>query len=126
MVNSSWKDLDTHGRRLVKIIRILEAKIPKTRDDIDGLSRLSATIGNLTKQTVELIKLVDSYDEITSWFRTIHQDEIVIKKHNIREQKKNIQRDKIEMQNQIHREIEEEKSVKRQAERMKKSGELRL
>ncbi len=79
MVNSSWKDLDTHGRRLVKIIKILEAKIPKTKDDIDGLSRLSATIGTLTKQTVELIKLVDNYDQIISWFSTLEKDELVIK-----------------------------------------------
>jgi len=44
----------------------------------------------------------------------------------MREQKKDIQRHKQEMQNQIHREIEEEKSVKRQAEKIKNSKELQL
>jgi len=108
MVNSSWKDIDTHGRRLVKIIKILESRIPKTKDDIDGLSRLAATIGNLTRQTVTLIQIADHYDEIMLWFSALKQDETAIKKHNIRQMQKNTQHDKLNMQH----EIEEEKSVR--------------
>jgi hypothetical protein len=40
--------------------------------------------------------------------------------------KKTTQQEKQEMQNQIHREIEEEKSVRRQAKKMKGSHEMRL
>ena len=69
MVNSSWKDLDVHGRRLNKILKILDKKFDKIpKDDIDGLARIAATIGNLTRQTVEVIKLVDNYEEIDAWF----------------------------------------------------------
>ena len=84
MVNSSWKDIDTHGRRLVKIIKILESRIPKTKDDIDGLSRLAATIGNLTRQTVTLIQIADHYDEIMLWFSALKLDKTNENKKAIR------------------------------------------
>ena len=113
MVNSSWKDLDVHGRRLNKILKILDKKFDKIpKDDIDGLARIAATIGNITRQTVEVIKLVDNYEEIEGWFSTLKKDEIVIKKHNLRQMDKRNKEEKQEIRNQIEREkceIHEEK-----------------
>ena len=121
MVNSSWKDLDVHGRRLNKILKILDKKFDKVpKDDIDGLSRIAATIGNLTRQTVEVIKLVDSYEEMDAWFSTLKKDELVIKKQRLRQLDKQNKEEKQEIQNQIEREkyeIHEEKVARRQREK---------
>ncbi|MCH9042449.1 MAG: hypothetical protein IIB80_09890 [Thaumarchaeota archaeon] len=121
MVNSSWKDLDVHGRRLNKILKILDKKFDKVpKDDIDGLSRIAATIGNLTRQTVEVIKLVDNYEEIDAWFSTLKKDELVIKKQRLRQLDKQNKEEKQEIQNQIEREkyeIHEEKVARRQREK---------
>jgi len=113
----TWQDFDVHGRRLAKILKILDKKFDRVpKDDIDGLARIVATIGNITRQTVEIAKLADSYEEINSYFSAIKQDTLAIKKHNIREQKKMLEQEKMEMQNQIYREkqeIEEEKVARK-------------
>ncbi len=96
------------------------------KDDHDAKSRYISTIVSLTRQQLEIAKLNDSYEEINAYFNAIRNDELAIKKYNIREQKKMIQQEKQEMQNQIDREVEEEKSVRRQAKEMKGSHEMRL
>ena len=123
MVNSSWKDLDVHGRRLNKILKILDKKFDKIpKDDIDGLARIAATIGNLTRQTVEVIKLVDNYEEIDAWFSGLEKDKLAINKQRVRQLDKQNKEDKQEIQNQIEREkyeIHEEKVARRHAQEMK-------
>ncbi len=124
MSNPAWDDLPTLGKRLNRLIKYSETMLKKTdKDDHDGKNRYISTIVSLTRQQLDIIKTVDRYDEINSYFSVLKQDQLTIKKHSMREQKKNIQRDKQEMQNQIDR---DEIVSKRQAEKMKKSGELRL
>ena len=123
MVNSSWKDLDVHGRRLNKILKILDKKFDKVpKDDIDGLARIAATIGNLTRQIVEVIKLVENIKEMDAWFTGLEKDNLAVNKQRIRELDKRNKEDKQEKQNQIEREkyeIHEEKVARRHAQEMK-------
>ena len=123
MVNSSWKNLDVHGRRLNKILKILDKKFEKVpKDDIDGLARIAATIGNLTRQTVEVIKLVDSYEEMDAWFSGLEKDKLAINKQRLRQLDKQNKEDKQEIQNQIEREkyeIHDELVSKRHTQEMR-------
>ena len=105
MVNSSWKDLDVHGRRLNKILKILDKRFDRVpKEDIDGLARIAATIGNVTRQTIEIIKIVDLYDEIKQRhdedMKEIRQQEAILRKWKREE----LQREKVSLQNQIQRE----------------------
>jgi len=52
----NWTDLATHGKRLARIIRILERKM-KHSDDIDVIIRCSNSIGVLTEKLVNIAKL---------------------------------------------------------------------
>jgi len=102
LVNSSWKDLDVHGRRLNKILKILDKKFDKVpKDDIDGLARIAATIGNVTRQTIEIIKIVDLYEEIKQKhnedMKEVRQQEAILKKWESEE----LQRKKHSIQNEI-------------------------
>ena len=51
-----WTNLSTHGRRLNRIIRILE-KLMKKEDDVDKITRLASVIGILTEKVVNIAKL---------------------------------------------------------------------
>ena len=51
-----WTNLSTHGRRLNRIIRILE-KLMKKEDDVDKVTRLASVIGVLTEKIVNIAKL---------------------------------------------------------------------
>jgi len=51
-----WTNLSTHGRRLNRIIRILE-KLMKKEDDVDKITRLASVIGVLTEKIVNIAKL---------------------------------------------------------------------
>ena len=51
-----WTNLSTHGRRLNRIIRILE-KLMKKEDDVDKIIRLASVIGVLTEKIVNIAKL---------------------------------------------------------------------
>jgi len=111
MAGLAWDDLEVLGRRLNRLIHYSETMLKKTdKDDHDGKNRYIQTIVSLSRQQLQIIQLRDNYTEINSWFSALKQDENAIKKHNIRQMKKNTQHDKQEMQN----EIEEEKSVRRQ------------
>ena len=121
MSNPAWDDLKPLGMRLNRLIKYSETMLKKTdKDDHDGKNRYISTIVSLTRQQLEIIKLRDNYDEINSWFAALKQDENAIKKHKLREHNKTVQQEKQEMQ------IEEEKSVRMQAEAMKASHEMRL
>ena len=123
MVNSSWKDLNVHGRRLNKILKILDKKFDKIpKDDIDGLARIAATIGNLTRQTVEVIKLVENIKEMDAWFSGLEKDTLAINKQRIRQLDKRNKEQKQEIQNQIEREkyeIHDEIVSKRHTQEMR-------
>ena len=123
MVNSSWKDLDVHGRRLNKILKILDKKFDKVpKDDIDGLSRIAATIGNLTRQTVEVIKLVENIKEIDAWFSGLKKDTLAINKQRLRHLDKQNKEEKQAMQIQIElekQEIHDEIVSKRHSQEMR-------
>jgi len=147
MAKTSWEDFDVYGRRNNKIIRYMESRLFKTKkDDPDAIVHYATAIGSLTRQNIEIIKLKDSYEEINSYFSVLKKDELAIDKHTMRQKEKNIQQAKQQMQfelsqeeidrakeagktvkkNKKQHEIEEEKSVRRQAEKMKSSGELKL
>jgi len=51
-----WTNLSTHGKRLNRIIRILEKRLKKTNDD-DKIIRYSNSIGVLTEKLVNIAKL---------------------------------------------------------------------
>jgi len=86
MVNSSWRDLDVHGRRLAKILKILDKKFDRIpKDDIDGLARIAATIGNVTRQEIEIIKLAENFDKITKWFDEFDKAELKSKRETVHE-----------------------------------------
>jgi len=108
LVNSSWKDLDVHGRRLNKILKILDKKFDKIpKEDIDGLARIAATIGNITRHAVEIIKIVDMYDEIKKIhdedMKEIRQQKVILRKWNREEpqRKKEALRREIEFEKQV-------------------------
>ncbi len=51
-----WTNLSVHGRRLNRIIRILE-KLMKKEDDVDKITRLASVIGVLTEKVVNIANL---------------------------------------------------------------------
>jgi len=51
-----WTNLSTHGKRLNRIIRMLEKKLKKTNDD-NFIIRYSNSIGVLTEKLVNVAKL---------------------------------------------------------------------
>ena len=51
-----WTNLPTHGKRLNRIIKILEKRLKKT-DDSDTIIRYSNSIGVLTEKLVNIAKL---------------------------------------------------------------------
>ena len=147
MSNPAWDDLPTLGKRLNRLIKYSESMLKKTdADDHDSKSRYINTIISLTRQQLDIIKTVDSYDEINSYFKVLKQDELAIDKHNMRQREKNNQERKQRMEYEIDQEeqdraeeagkqvraskkkheIEEEKLVRRQAEKMKNSKEMVL
>ena len=115
-------------------------------DDHDSKSRYISNIVTLTRQQLEIIKIKDSYEEINSYFKILKQDQLAIDKHNMRQTEKTNQEAKQRMEYEIDQEeqdraeeagkqvraskkkheIEEEKLVRRQAEKMKNSKEMVL
>ena len=51
-----WTNLSTHGKRLNRIIRLLENRLKKTDND-DTIIRYSNSIGVLTEKLVNIAKL---------------------------------------------------------------------
>jgi len=52
----SWTNLPTHGKRLNRIIRLLEKKLKQTDDD-DFIIRYSNSIGVQTEKLINIAKL---------------------------------------------------------------------
>ena len=130
-MGTKWDDLVTDGRRLARLIKFLETKMKKVKDDDDSIVRYAQTIGNLISRKVEVVKICDRYNEINSHFTEIEKEK---KKQDAIARKwrrKADERGKHELENEIHRaeyqeeqEVEEEKSVRIQM-KMKKSQEMR-
>ena len=76
--------------------------------------------GWVNVDAIEPKKLKENFDSIISWFNALEQDEKARMKRNVRDMKKTNE----EKNHQMHREIEEEKLVRREAQKMK--GEMRL
>jgi len=51
-----WTNLSTHGKRLNRLIRLLEKRLKKTNDD-DTFIRYSNSIGVLTEKLVNIARL---------------------------------------------------------------------
>jgi len=51
-----WTNLPTDGKRLNRIIRMLEKRL-KQEDDLDKITRLASVIGVLTEKKVNIAKL---------------------------------------------------------------------
>ena len=58
-----WTNIETHARRLQRVIRRLEKNLKKTNDH-DLIIRYSTAIGILTDKIVNLAKLHLGIDEI--------------------------------------------------------------
>lgn len=104
MTKTSWRDLEVLGRRNNKIIKYMETLLFKVKkDDPDTIVHYATSIGNLSRQNIEIIKLVDRYDEINSHFTEIEkeqrQQEAIARKWKRAAEK----RGKQELENEIHR-----------------------
>ena len=123
MAGPSWKDLDVLGRRNNKIIKYMETLLFKVKkDDPDAIVHYAAAIGNITRQNIEIIKLVENIKEIDAWFSGLEKDKLAINKQRLRQMDKQNKEDKQEIQNQIEREkqeIHEEKVARRHSQEMK-------
>jgi len=72
MAGPAWDDLPTLGKRLNRLIKYSETMLKKTdKDDHDGKNRYISTIVSLTRQQLDIIKTVDQYDEINSYFSDV-------------------------------------------------------
>ncbi|MDE1829415.1 MAG: hypothetical protein KGI25_03735 [Thaumarchaeota archaeon] len=59
----SWHNLDTHGRRLNRIIRILEKKIRHTTED-DKAVKYANSIAFLTRELVSIAKVYHGIEDV--------------------------------------------------------------
>jgi len=85
------------------------------KDDHDGKSRYISNIVTLTRQQIEIIKLVDRYEEINEYFMEIEKQKKQ-RELQVRKWRREVeQQEQIEFENEKHRkqmEIEEEKIIK--------------
>jgi len=119
MAGPSWNDLDVLGRRNNKIIKYMETLLFKVkRDDPDSIVHYAAAIGNLSRQLIEIIKIVDLYDEIKQKhdedMKELRQQEAILRKWKSEEVQRKIE--------SIQREIATEKRLKEQAEIARQSA----
>jgi len=119
MVNSSWRDYDVLGRRNNKIIKYMETLLFKVKkSDPDAIVHYATAIGNLSRQNIEIIKIIDLYDEIKQRhdddMKEVRQQEAILRKWKSEE----LQRKKVSLQNEIEREkkskeLEEEMRIEK-------------
>ena len=69
-----WKDVDIDGRRLYRIIRLLETLIKK-EDDVDRIVKLSNSLCYLTGKKLELTYKVLELDKIVAKIKAKHKKE---------------------------------------------------
>ena len=102
-MGTKWNDLECDGRRLARLIRFLETKMKKTKDDDDSTVRYAQTIGNLISKKVEVVKICDRYEEINKKYeedmKEQRQQEATVRKYR-REAEKTT---KQELVNEINR-----------------------
>ena len=55
-MGTKWDDLECDGRRLARLIRFLETKMKKVKDDDDSTVRYAQSIGNLISKKIEVAK----------------------------------------------------------------------
>ena len=55
-MSECWSNLKFDGRRLARLIKFLETKLKKVKDDDDAIVRYASTIGNLISKKIEVIK----------------------------------------------------------------------
>lgn len=65
-----WADLATDGRRLNRIIRILEKRMNKSDDD-DKIIRYANSISLLTREKISVAKLNLGIDEMLKKARSV-------------------------------------------------------
>jgi len=65
-----WTNLPTHGRRLNRIIRILEKRLKHTTDD-EKTIRYANSIALLTRETVNIAKLHLGIEEVLEKLETL-------------------------------------------------------
>ena len=66
----NWTNLPTDGKRLNRIIRMLEKRMKKENDS-DKISRLASVIGILTEKKVNIAKLHLGIKDTLDWLRII-------------------------------------------------------
>ena len=75
MAKTSWRDLEVLGRRNNKIIKYMETLLFKVKkDDPDTIVHYATSIGNLSRQNIEIIKLVDRYEEINTHYSEVEKE----------------------------------------------------
>jgi len=73
---NSWKDEEVHARRLNKIIKYLETRLFHTKkDDPDTIVHYATAINNLTRQTIEIIKLSCNLEEIQEFYKSLKKEQ---------------------------------------------------
>ena len=73
---NSWKDEEVHARRLNKIIKYMETRLFKTsKDDPETIIHYATAINNLTRQTIEIIKLSCNLEEIQEFFKSLKKQQ---------------------------------------------------
>ena len=123
MTNASWKDLDILGRRNNKIIKYMDTLLFKTKkDDPDTIVHYATAIGNLSRQNIELIKIVDRYEEINEHYSEIEKQKKT-REQQARKWRRQVDEDnRIEFENEKHREeteIHEEKVARNRNKEMR-------
>jgi len=114
MAGPSWTDLDVLGRRNNKIIKYMETLLFKVKkDDSDTIVHYATAIGNLTRQNIEIIKIVDLYDEIKAKHledtKELRQQEAISRKWKSEETQRKKESLQIEMEREKRSvELEEE------------------
>ncbi len=73
---NSWKDEEVHARRLNKIIKYMTTRLFNTpKDDPDTIVHYATAINNLTRQTIEIIKLSCNLEEIQEFFKSLKKQQ---------------------------------------------------
>ena len=62
----SWDELDVDGRRINRIIRILETKLKKSKSD-EKIVRYANAIGFLTSKKIETLKIHHDIERILKY-----------------------------------------------------------
>ena len=73
-MGTKWDDLECDGRRLARLIRFLETKMKKTKDDDDTIVRYAQTIGHLISKKIEVAKFHHKVEWIEKHLRELEKE----------------------------------------------------